>query len=398
MQIDKIFGRYHIDLIGPLPETEPDNYRYILVLREATTYWVELYPLKTQTSAEIADKLLDCFYRFGSPRALLSDAAANLLSEIVQIICKIFKVQKITTSAYSQQTNSLCETFNKQVYQYLRVHCEDQTQWHKYLAPLAFAYRATPCAESHGFSPHFLLTGRDMLLPCDLNLTVSDKDTYKSVDAENYVKQLLPRLELARKVAEENIKKHQQVYKEKYDSKGTKEPEFPVGTKVLLFTPKTKLGFNRKLTTKYSGPFEVTEQLPNYTCRLKNCETGKEFQGTVHMNRLKKYFDKDESKEDVKRARPNTQETPSPPCDKKKSQPTVAPTPQATQSDWYEIHRILKCQKRQGQMYYKVLWKQKGASPEWINGNEVNNYAKAEFHRTRTWAGKLLKRKHEYSV
>jgi len=205
LQIDEVFGRYHVDLIGPLPETEPDNYRYILVLREAATYWVELYPLKTQTSAEIADKLLDCFFRFGPPRSLLSDAAANLLSETVQIICKIFKVQKITTSAYSQQTNSLCETFNKQVYQYLRVHCDNQAQWDKYLAPLAMSYRATPCAESHGFSPHFLLTGREMLLPCDLNMTVSDNETYKSVDAETYVKQLLPRLELARKVAAENI-------------------------------------------------------------------------------------------------------------------------------------------------------------------------------------------------
>jgi hypothetical protein len=388
LQIDEIFGRYHIDLIGPLPETEPDNYRYILVLREATTYWVELYPLKTQSSAEIADKLLDCFYRFGPPRALLSDAAANLLSEIVQIICKIFKVQKITTSAYSQQTNSLCETFNKQVYQYLRVYCEDQTQWHRYLAPLAMAYRATPCAESHGFSPHFLLTGRDMLLPCDLNMTVSDKETYKSVDAENYVKQLLPRLELARKVAEENIKKHQQVYKEKYDRKGTREPEFPVGTKVLLFTPKTKLGFNRKMTTKYTGVFEVIEQLPNYTCRLRDCETGKEHPGTVHTNRLKKFYEKDE-KQDEEQVISKTQETQSPPSDSKKSQPSEAATPQATQSDWYEIKRILQCQKRRGEKYYKVLWKQEGTRPEWVHENDVNDYAKSEFHRTRTWNGKL---------
>ena len=84
-----------------------------------------------------------------------------------------------------------------------------------------------------------------------------------------------------------------------------------------------------------------------------------------------------------------TQETHSPPRDKKKSRPSDAPTPQATQSDWYEIKRILQCQKRRGEMYYKVLWKQKGAKPEWIHGNDVNNFAKSEFHRTRTWTGKL---------
>ena len=114
VKTDEVFGRYHIDLIGPLPETEPDKFRYILVLIEAATYWVEVYPLKTHSSEEIADKLLDCFSRFGPPRQLLSDAAANLLNEIVQIICKILKVQKVTTSPYSQQTNSLCEVFNKQ--------------------------------------------------------------------------------------------------------------------------------------------------------------------------------------------------------------------------------------------------------------------------------------------
>jgi len=390
LQIDEVFGRYHIDLIGPLPETKPDNYCYILVLREAATYWVELYPLKTQTSAEIAEKLLDCFFRFGPPRKLLSDAAANLLSEIVQVICKIFKVQKITTSAYSQQTNSLSETFNKEVYQYLRAYCEDQTQWHKYLPPLAMAYRATPCAESHGFSPHFLMTGRDMLLPCDLNLTVSDNATFKSVDAETYIKQLLPRLEMARKVAAENLKRHQQVYKEKYDSKGTREPEFPVGTKVLLFTPKTKLGYNKKMTSRYSGPYEVIEQLANYTCRLKDCKTGNEHLGTVHTNRLKKYYDAEE-KERKQRAKSETQETRSPPSDKKKSQPADVATQQATQSDWHEIKRVLQCQKRHGEMFYKVLWKQKGAKPEWINGNDVSNFAKSVFHRTRTWSGKLKK-------
>jgi hypothetical protein len=219
-------------------------------------------------------------------------------------------------------------------------------------------------------------------------MTVSDKDTYKSVDAENYVKQLLPRLELARKVAEENIKKHQEVYKEKYDRKGTREPEFPVGTKVLLFTPKTKLGFNRKMTTKYSGVFEVIEQLPNYTCRLRDCETGKEHPGTVHTNRLKKFYEKDEKQEE-KQVKSKTQETQSPPSDSKKSQPSGATTLQATQSDWYEIKRILQCQKRRGEKYYKVLWKQEGARPEWVHGNDVNNFAKSEFHRTRTWNGKL---------
>jgi hypothetical protein len=103
---------------------------------------------------------------------------------------------------------------------------------------------------------------------------------------------------------------------------------------------------------------------------------------------LKRYFDKDDS-ENEKKAKSKTQETPSPPSDTKKSQPSDAPTPQATQSDWYEIKRILQCQKRRGEMYYKVLWKQKGAKPEWIHGNDVNNFAKSEFHRTRTWTGKL---------
>ena len=40
-------------------------------------------------------------------------------------------------------------------------------------------------------------------------------------------------------------------------------------------------------------------------------------------------------------------------------------------------------------MYYKVAWKQQGAKPEWVHENDVNDFAKSQFHRTRTWTGKL---------
>ena len=392
LQIDEVFGRYHIDLVGPMPETK-EGYRYILVIRESATYWVELYPLKTQTSSEIAEALLDTFFRFGPPRSLLSDAAANLLSEIIMILCKIFKVRKITTSAYSQSTNALSETFNKTIYQYLRAHCKDQTEWNKHLGALAFAYRATPCAESLGYSPIFLLTGHEMLLPCDLDMTISENAQYKSVDAETYVKQLLPRLETARKVASENLKKHQMDYKQKYDNKGTREPEFPVGTKVLLFTPKTKLGMNPKMTSKNTGPYEVIEQnVSNYTCRLRNLETGAET-GTIHTNRLRKYHDRNEAQSTNQRQQGKTQGTTAQPSDTGTSPPSVTTTPTgSTPTEWYDIRRILQCQKRQGTMYYRVQWKQKGARPEWLPASDVTDRAKSEFHRTRTWAGKLKKR------
>mgnify|MGYP001490693603 FL=1 len=70
--------RMGVDLIGPLPLTEKHN-RYICVLQDYGTKWVELFALERKTMEHVANVLLDeVFYRYGVCAKLHSDKGTEL--------------------------------------------------------------------------------------------------------------------------------------------------------------------------------------------------------------------------------------------------------------------------------------------------------------------------------
>ena len=77
----------------PSPKS-PDGYIYILVMVDSFSRWVELYPLKTQKSSEIAEKMVSYIARWGIPKTIISDAAANLTGEVMTQIANIFPDEK----------------------------------------------------------------------------------------------------------------------------------------------------------------------------------------------------------------------------------------------------------------------------------------------------------------
>ena len=62
--------RIAMDILGPLPITERGN-KYILVIGDYFTKWVEAYPIPDQTAETVAKKVVEEFIcRFGVPREL----------------------------------------------------------------------------------------------------------------------------------------------------------------------------------------------------------------------------------------------------------------------------------------------------------------------------------------
>jgi hypothetical protein len=60
------FEVLHLDRIGPLTKDTHGN-EYILVIIDAFSRWVELFPTKSTTAAETASVMLNHIGRFGSP-------------------------------------------------------------------------------------------------------------------------------------------------------------------------------------------------------------------------------------------------------------------------------------------------------------------------------------------
>ena len=107
------FEKLSWDITGPLPVTAA-GHKYILVITDMFSKWVEAFPLQTTDSRTLANVFVDqivCHY--GIPKSIHSDQGANLTSEIIQHMCSIFGMERTRTTAYHAQGNGLVERFNR---------------------------------------------------------------------------------------------------------------------------------------------------------------------------------------------------------------------------------------------------------------------------------------------
>jgi len=258
LQVDDLFCRYHMDILGPLKTSEPDQYKYVLVVVESLSKNPECFPLKTKTASEIASTLYkNVFCRYGAPKTLVMDNSLEFKSEIIQNLCQYFAVKRTFSSYYRPQTNASCERFNSTLLASLRCYLDQRQElWQDYLDAILMAYRATNCTNSTSFSPFFVLYGRHMQLPTDQALNQSIYKT-KGKEAEAYLAKLLPRLELIREVAKQNIERSQESSKQRFDQRAQEVP-FKPGMLVWLHDPKTPPHLSPKLHPRFTGPYYIT--------------------------------------------------------------------------------------------------------------------------------------------
>ena len=78
---------------------------------------------------------------------------------------------KLNTSAYHPQCNAVQERFNSVILDTISHYVNKfHTDWDEFIPSIQFAYRSSPADNSVGFSPFFLLYGREAVLPLDVAL------------------------------------------------------------------------------------------------------------------------------------------------------------------------------------------------------------------------------------
>ena len=93
----------HGILWGPLPTSSCGN-KYILVVTDLFTKWVEAFPLAKTDSVTLAKVLVnEIVCRYGVPRYLHSDQGANLVSEVIKSLCATLGINRTQTTAYHQR-------------------------------------------------------------------------------------------------------------------------------------------------------------------------------------------------------------------------------------------------------------------------------------------------------
>jgi hypothetical protein len=113
------FEVLHLDHIGPLPKDAHGNH-YILVLMDAFSRWVELFPTKLTTAAETASKILNHVGRFGSPEVIHTDQGPVFHNELVIELVRLCGIEQSFARECSNEENGIVERANQEVLRHLR--------------------------------------------------------------------------------------------------------------------------------------------------------------------------------------------------------------------------------------------------------------------------------------
>ena len=290
MKVPGAFQRVSVDILGPLPITTSGN-RYVLCFTDHCTRWPILVPLKVTDASTIARAFFDnviCVH--GCPETLLSDRGKNFLSKIVLEVCRIMRTHKLNTSSYHPQCNAIQERYNAVILDTISHYVNEfHTDWDQYITAIQFAYRTTPAENSVGFSPFFLLYGREARLPLDVTLT-SDCN-YAEQNLREHIHHLISQLEIVRKISQRHAEQNQTKMKERFDESTTDVP-YQVGDSVWVYIPALQQGLSRKLQKFWSGPYLLVEQTGPVNFRVRNLENNKLITTPIHVNRMKFAYDR----------------------------------------------------------------------------------------------------------
>ena len=243
------------------------NHRYLLVVMDYFTKWVEAIPLHDQTAASITKAIIKICSSFGVPSILHSDQGRNFESDMLHQMLQAFGIKKSRTTAYHPQCDGMVERFNRSLLQLLRCYVNTEEDWETYLPLVLYAYRTAPHSTT-GISPFQLMFGRDPK-PATFPPT-------NAFDPSSYSAYLLTKLAKLQDLVANKITAAAQQQKNHYN-KNSVSRTFSVGEPIWLSIPTA-----HKLQPRWEGKWTVEEIMGPVNLKITDGKRTK----VVHMNRV----------------------------------------------------------------------------------------------------------------
>ena len=275
--------RVAADIGGPLPITSRGN-KYVLVIGDYFTKWIEAIPVPNQTAEVLARAILDNYIvRFGVPLSLHTDQGQAFESLLWRELCDLLGLKKTRTPPYRPQSDGYIERFNRTLWQMLRSARDEQHQdWDQLVPLLTMAYRSS-VNETTGYTPNMMMLGREITLPIDLVIpSLQNEET-----AVEYVRKLREYLEHVHDTVRCSTSWKVERQKRMYDVTAAAKVLKPGDTVWYLIdrseTPQTP---SRKLKKRRRGPYVIVEKLSDVIYVIAKSAHVKT---TVHIDQLYQY-------------------------------------------------------------------------------------------------------------
>ena len=273
--------RLAIDTIGPL-KADDDGHKYIVVIIDCFSRWVELYATKEATGIEAARALYQHMGRYGTCAQLISDNGSQYTSELMNELIHLGGMQVHRITPYSHEENAIVERANKEIMRHIRNIVFDKktvADW-RYNLPQVQRIMNASINQSIGCTPADILYGGAITLDRGI-LTDPRTGTPGDVSLSAWSANRLKMQGLIIAKAQEVQRRAQSIHESNIPTKLT---EFPVGSYVLVDYPDNALrrGPPSKFLPFRKGPMQVESRAgTKYTLRDLNTKKLRDFHVTL---------------------------------------------------------------------------------------------------------------------
>lgn len=135
------FEKIIMDCVGPIPESRTGN-RFMVTFQDDLTKFAECVCTPNILATTVAQAFVESIVcRHGLPKTLLTDNGTNFMSDMFQQVCRLLKINHITSTVAHPQTVGQIERYHRTLGHFLKIFTDtDKDSWDELVPYALFVY------------------------------------------------------------------------------------------------------------------------------------------------------------------------------------------------------------------------------------------------------------------
>jgi hypothetical protein len=243
-----------------------------MVVKDYLTKFVWIIALENKTARSVAEALVSQFMGVaGIPRVVLSDQGSEFDNQLMKQLSLVMSMNKMRTTAYNPQANGSVEVHNRTMKDQLHFFVEslDQSDWDMYLPAVGLLYNTTVNL-STGYTPYFLMYGRECRMPSFTHMVKTNLECKVDVLKEDLVYGLVKSMEEYWTITSEKVfagsLRHNAVVRKPREFKEYEPGQefYKIHRPTTVFKDadsKETYKISRKLLDRHVGPYRIVRKI-----------------------------------------------------------------------------------------------------------------------------------------